>query len=164
MNEEYCIIYGSTDMHPGLFIVGVSKDQDLINGFREEHYHFAKYGEIVNDCDYDDYKFDYEISYKSGHYITPIMITAFCDYLTAIYNQMSAVLDVYERNIEYLKFNENDEEIVSDGLQLLHEHLEGIYPIELADVIDDSIYGSILNIELCLDNFMNNYEPKPYEW
>ena len=159
MNNEYCIIYGSTDNNPGMFVIAVSRDQELINGFREEHYHFAKYGEVVNDGRYEDYCVDYEISYKAGHYLTPMMITEFLDYMTSIYNQLTMILDVYERNIECLKFNKNDEDVVFDGFGTFHQHLESIAPIEYSDIVDD--YGQILNVEICLDNFMSIYEPKP---
>lgn len=156
---EYCIIYGGTDFNPGPFIIGVSNDQKMINGFREEHYHFCKGGKIVNDNRYYDLAADYEISYKGGHYMTPVMVTKFIDYLTAIYNQLSQVLDVYERNLEYLLFNENDQDIVDDGFGLLSEHLSDIIPIELSEIIEESIYGSVLNIEKCLDDFISIYEP-----
>ena len=158
MNNEYCVIYACTDNNP-MFIVAVSQDQNMINGFREEHYHFAKYGEIVNDGKYGDYYEDYEIMYKAGHYITNVMLTEFIDYLVAIYNQFSRITDVYDRNIEYLKFDENDNDIAYDGFGLLNDHLEGTHPVDYSDVIED--FGQIFNVELCLDNFMNQYEPKP---
>ena len=158
MNEEYCIIYASTDSNP-MFVVGVSKDQEMINGFREEHYHFAKYGEVVNDGRYGDFFPDYEIFYQAGHYMTSVMQTEFLDYLTAVYNQFSMLEDVIDRNIYYLNFTDNDESVIYDGFGLLQEHLEGIAPVDFSNVVDD--YGQILNIELCLENFMNIYEPKP---
>lgn len=159
--EEYCIIYGGTDSNPGPFIVGVSKDQEMINGFREEHYHFCKGGEVVKDGKYNDFAFDYEISCKCGHYMTPKMITEFVEYLTAIYNQLSQISDVYERHLGYLLFNDNDQDIVDDGFGLLSEILGDIIPIELSEIVEDSMYGSILKIEKCLDNFMSLYEPQP---
>ena len=47
MNNEYCVIYASTDSNP-MFIVAVSQDQNMISGFREEHYHFAKYRYLLH--------------------------------------------------------------------------------------------------------------------
>ena len=54
MEQEYCIIYGCNDNDPGPFVIGVTKDQDMINGFREEHYHFCRGGNVVIDSMYDN--------------------------------------------------------------------------------------------------------------
>lgn len=159
MNEEYCVIYGGSDENPGPFVIAVSKDQEMINGFREEHYHFCKNGEIINDGQYENFMYDYEISYKLGHYITPAMLTEFTSYLTSIYNRIYQISDTYERELCHLLFNEADQLIVDDGFGLLAEHLADMVPIELSDEVDDSLYGSVLNIEKCLDQFMSTYKP-----
>ena len=85
MEQEYVIIYGRTDSDPSPFIVAVSKDQNMINGFREEHYQFCAGGEVVVDGFYDNLADDYEIEYKGGHYMTPLMTTKFMEYLTSVY-------------------------------------------------------------------------------
>lgn len=159
--EEYCVIYGGTDTNPGPFIIGVSKDQEMINGFREEHYHFCKGGEIVSDSKYECFAADYEISYKCGHYMTPKMITEFIEYLTAVYNQLSQILDTYDRNLCYLLFDENDQNVIDDGFGLFEEILGDVIPIELSEIVEDSIYGSVLQIENCLNTFISTYEPTP---
>ena len=82
MEQEYCVIYGYNESEPGPFIIGVTKDQSMIDGFREEHYHFCKGGEVLVDSFYDNLAPDYEIQYISGHYMTPAMITEFMRYLT----------------------------------------------------------------------------------
>ena len=161
MKDKYCIIYGSTDEHPGLFIMGVSKTQDMINGFREEYYHICKHGEIVDDGQYETYSSDYEINCYLGHYMTPIMVTDFVDYLTGIYNMFTMVSDMYEHNIVGLKLTEKNEEIATEAMDFLTSHLMNMVPMELSDVVDDSIYGKILNIENCLEDFLSTYEPKP---
>ena len=75
--NEYCIIYGKNNSNPGPFIVAVSKDQNMINGFREEHYHFCAGGEVAVDVFYDNLADDYEIEYKGGHYMTPLMTNCY---------------------------------------------------------------------------------------
>ena len=168
MEQEYCIIYGSTDADPGPFILAVSKDQNLINGFREEHYQFCKAGEVVVDGFYDNLASDYEISYKSGHYMTPIMVTKFMEYLTSVYNQLFSIADVLERDLEHFIFTESEQEIIDDGFGLLMEHLQNMsytmnvatpYDFDASDIIEDSVYGATLNIPECLDRFMATFEP-----
>lgn len=168
MEQEYCIIYGSTDADPGPFILAVSKDQNLINGFREEHYQFCKAGEVVVDGFYDNLASDYEISYKSGHYMTPIMVTKFMEYLTSVYNQLFSIADVLERDLEHFIFTESEQEIIDDGFGLLMEHLQNMsytmnvatpYDFDVSDIIEDSVYGATLNIPECLDRFMATFEP-----
>lgn len=168
MEQEYCIIYGSTEADPGPFILAVSKDQNLINGFREEHYQFCKAGEVVVDGFYDNLASDYEISYKSGHYMTPIMVTKFMEYLTSVYNQLFSIADVLERDLEHFIFTESEQEIIDDGFGLLMEHLQNMsytmnvatpYDFDASDIIEDSVYGATLNIPECLDRFMATFEP-----
>ena len=76
MNNQYCLIYGSTDENPGLFIIGVSKNQNMINGFREEHYHFCVHGEVVRGYDYDKLAPDFEISSRTAARDSPVLITS----------------------------------------------------------------------------------------
>ena len=46
------------------------------------------------------------------------------------------------------------------GFGLLSEHLSSAqYPLEIADIVEDSIYGETLNVLYCLDQFMSVYEP-----
>ena len=167
MEQEYCVIYGFNDVDPGPFIIGVTKDQNMINGFREEHYHFCKGGEILVDSFYDNLSSDYEIQYLAGHYLTPIMITKFMEYLTAQYNQLFMLYDNIDRDIDNFIFNEVEQEIIDDGFGLLRDHLgELSYTINTlniygtADVIEDSVYGAILNIPLCLEQFLSTYKPE----
>jgi hypothetical protein len=167
MEQEYCIIYGYNDVDPGPFIIGVTKDQEMINGFREEHYHFCKGGEVAIDGFYNNLSQDYEIQYTAGHYLTPVMITKFMEYLTAEYNQLFMYYDIIERDIDNLIFNEYDMEVVEEGISTLRDHLgELMYTVNTlniygeADIIEDSVYGSILNIPLCLDRFLATYQPE----
>ena len=167
MEQEYCIIYGCNNVDPGPFIIGVTKDQNMINGFREEHYHFCKGGEIMVDSFYDNLASDYEIQYLAGHYLTPMMITKFMEYLTAQYNQLFMYFDNIERDLDNLRFSEYEYEILDDGFGLLREHLgELMYTVNTlniygeADVIEDSVYGAILNIPLCLERFLASYQPE----
>ena len=154
MEQEYCIIYGYNDNDPGPFVVGVTKDQNMINGFREEHYQFCKGGDIVVDSFYDNLSSDYEITYSAGHH------------LTAEYNQISMLVDNLSRDIEYLKFNETEQDILSDGIGFLHEilydvsygvHMDNTYGSN--DQIMDSIYANILDVPKCLDKFLSTYQP-----
>lgn len=158
--DEYCIIYGGTDSNPGPFIIAVSKDQNLINGFREEHYHFCRGGEVVCDNNYNDLASDFEIEYKGGHYMTPVMTTKFIEYLTNIYNQLHLLADVFDRETPNLRFTDEEHEMVEEGLYFLFDHLTNMVPYEIADVVEESVYGSILNIEKCLDDFISVYEPE----
>lgn len=169
MEQEYCIIYGSTNSNPSPFIVAVSKDQNLINGFREEHYQFCSGGEVVVDSFYDNLADDYEISYKSGHYMTPVMVTKFIEYLTSVYNQLFSIADTIERDLEHFIFTETEQEIIDDGFGLLMEHLQNIsytmnihqqYDFDESNIIEDSVYGAALNIPECLDRFMCTFEPE----
>ena len=166
MEQEYCIIYGYNDNDPGPFVIGVTKDQNMINGFREEHYQFCKGGEVVVDTFYDNLSSDYEITYSAGHYLTPKMITDFMQFLTAEYNQISMLVDNLSRDIEYLKFNETEQDILSDGIGFLHEilydvsygvHMDNRYGTN--DQIMDSIYANILDVPKCLDKFLSTYQP-----
>ena len=168
--EEYMIIYGRTDSDPGPFIIAVSKDQNMINGFREEHYHFCADGEVVVDGFYNNLASDYEIEYKSGHYMTPAMTTKFMEYLTSVYNQLFSIADVIERDIDHLIFTEVEQEMVEDGFGLLMEHLQNMsytmniatpYDFNASDIIEDSVYGATLNIPECLNRFMATFEPEP---
>lgn len=170
MEQEYCIIYGRTDADPGPFIIAVSKDQNMINGFREEHYHFCAGGEVVVDGFYDNLASEYEIEYKSGHYMTPIMSTKFIEYLTSVYNQLFSIADTIERDIEHFIFTETEQNIIDEGFGLLMEHLQNMsytmnvatpYDFDASDVIEDSVYGATLNIPECLDRFMATFEPEP---
>lgn len=166
MNQQYCVIYGYNDNDPGPFIIGVTKNQDMINGFREEHYHFCRGGEILTDNLYDQLSSDYEIMYTSGHYLTPKILTEFMEYLTAEFNQLTMLVDAINRDVEYLIFNETEQDIISDGLDFLHETLyEASYGLHMdekygtSDPINDSIYASVLNIPECLDRFLSTYQP-----
>lgn len=166
MNQQYCVIYGYNDNDPGPFIIGVTKNQDMINGFREEHYHFCRGGEILTDNLYDQLSSDYEIMYTSGHYLTPKILTEFMEYLTAEFNQLTMLVDTINRDVEYLIFNETEQDIISDGLDFLHETLyEASYGLHMdekygtSDPINDSIYASVLNIPECLDRFLSTYQP-----
>jgi hypothetical protein len=167
MEQEYCIIYGYNDVDPGPFIIGVTKDQNMIDGFRQEHYHFCRGGEVTIDGFYDNLAPDYEIQYTGGHYLTPVMITEFIEYLTAEYNQLFMLFDNIERDVDNLIFNEAEQAVVEEGIDLLREHLNNLmYTMNTegrygeANIIEDSVYGSILNIPLCLDNFLSTYQPK----
>lgn len=169
MEQEYCVIYGGTDSNPGPFIIAVSKDQNMINGFREEHYHFCKGGEILVDKFYNNLVDDFEIRYISGHYVTPVMMTKFMEYLTSVFNQVCMLLDTIDTNIDDLKFDEEELYIISEGFDLLREQTYGIaYTMNVSDpycsdnLLEDSIYASILNVEECLERFMSIYEPEDY--
>ena len=166
MEQQYCVIYGFNDNDPGPFIIGVTKDQNMINGFREEHYHFCKGGEILTDSFYDNLSSDYEIRYVDGHYITPVMMTDFMNYLTSEYNQLSMLVDTLTRDSEYLKFSDDEQDIISDGLGFLQEilyevsygvHIDNKYGSD--DILQDSIYASLLNIPECLNRFLAAYQP-----
>lgn len=168
--DEYIIIYGRTDSDPSPFIIAVSKDQNMINGFREEHYHFCADGEVVVDGFYNNLASDYEIEYKSGHYMTPVMTTKFMEYLTSVYNQLFSIADNIERDIDHLIFTEVEQEMIDDGFGLLMEHLQNMsytmnvatpYDFDASDIIEDSVYGATLNIPECLDRFMARFEPEP---
>ena len=165
MEKEYCVIYGGTDKYPDPFIIAVSDNQEMINGFREEHYHFCVHGEVVRGYDYDKLAPDFEISYNSGHYVTPIMITEFINYLNAIFNQTCMILDNIERDVEQLIFDDYESNIMDEGLDLLRDHLTGMsYTMNIEvpysmNVIDETVYGNVLNVPKCLDDFMNTYEP-----
>lgn len=169
MEQEYCIIYGHSDVDPGPFILAVTKDQSMIDGFREEHYHLCKGGEIAVDGFYDNLSSDYEIQYTGGHYLTPVMITDFINYLTAEYNQLYMLFDNIERDLDNLVFNDDvQRDVVIDGIDILRDHLSNLmYTMNTdgrygeADMIEDSVYGSILNIPLCLDRFLSTYQPTP---
>lgn len=167
MEQEYCVIYGGTDTNPGPFIIAVSKDQNMINGFREEHYHFCKGGEILIDQFYDNLASDFEIRYISGHYLTPVMLTKFMEYLTSVFNTVCMLVDNIDGCIDDLKFDEDEISILSEGMDLLREQTYGLsYTMNVPDHygsndgIDDTIYATILNVELCLDRFMEIYEPE----
>ena len=165
--KEYCVIYGCNDNDPGPFIVGVTTNQAMINGFREEHYHFCRGGEVLVDSFYDNISADYEIQYTMGHYMTPIMISEFTDYLISVYNMIFKCVDNIENDIDNLKFTEDEREIVDDGFGLVKEHLENLvynmninYTYGSEDALADSIYAELLNIPLCLERFLSTYQPK----
>lgn len=167
MEQQYCVIYGCNDNDPGPFIIAVTKDQNMINGFREEHYHFCKGGEILTDGFYDNLTSDYEIQYIAGHYMTPKMITDFMSYLTSEYNQITMYADNLERDLEYILFD-NDEEyaIVEEGIGFLRDHLfEVTASFHMSDrygsddQILNSLYANVMNIPLCLEKFLSTYQP-----
>lgn len=167
MEQEYCVIYGYNESEPGPFIIAVTKDQSMINGFREEHYHFCKGGEVLVDCFYDNLAPDYEIQYISGHYMTPVMITDFMRYLTAQCNQICMVLDILERDTEYLRFSDDEQDIVEEGFSFLRDHVQDMaYRMNMGNTygssndIEDSVYASILNVPECLDRFLASYRPE----
>lgn len=160
MVDQYCIIYGGSEYNPGPFVLAVSKDQNMINGFREEHYHICRGGEICEDSRYNTFSSDYEIEYYMGHYMTQKMVTEFCQYCTSIYNIVYAITDTLERELCYLKFDESDQDIIDDGFGLLNEQMINTAPIELCDLVEQGhVYGSVLDIEACLDKFLSTYEP-----
>jgi hypothetical protein len=142
----------------------------MINGFREEHYHFCAGGEVAVDVFYDNLADDYEIEYKGGHYMTPLMTTKFMEYLTSVYNQLFSIADTIERDIEHFIFTESEQNIIDEGFGLLMEHLQNMsytmnvaapYDFDVSDVIEDSVYGATLNIPECLDRFISSFEPEP---
>lgn len=153
---EYCVIYGSSDDRPEPFIFGVTNNQQLINGFREEHYHICVGAEIRNDNGYDNY-IDYEIMEYLGHFITNKMLTDFCDYCTSIFNRIYGITDTIEMDVSYLKFDENEEEIVDDGFGLLFEIMCSAAPLELHEMKNNSIYDDVLDIHKCLEEFLSTY-------
>lgn len=159
--EEYCIIYGRTDNNPGPFILAVSNDQDMINGFREEHYHLCRGGEIVNDNRFDMFSGDYMVEEYMGHFMTQRMITDFCQYCTSVFNSLFAITDTLERDLDYLKFNEEEQNVVDDGFGLLCEILSNVAPIETRDLMEQGhIYADVLCIDKCLERFLATYQPE----
>lgn len=160
--NEYCIIYGTSDVDPGPFVLAVSKDQSMINGFREEHYHICRNGEICEDNRYETFSSDYEIQLYMGHFMTQKMITDFCQHCTSIYNCLWSISDTIERELEYFKFDDYEHDILNDGFGLLAEQLSDITPLELSNLSeqDGHVYGSVLNIESCLEKFLATYSPK----
>lgn len=161
MKEEYCVVYGSTDENPSPFVIGVSKDQSMINGFREEHWHLCKGGEILSDGNYESFSSDYEIQVYMGKYMTPIMITLFNEYVTHIFNRMWGLVDNLDNMREVLVFDESDDIDVNDGLGFLQEILSEIVPIEMFNG-EGSVYGNVLDIDKCLDKFLSGFTPEPY--
>jgi hypothetical protein len=93
------------------------------------------------------------------------MITEFINYLNAIFNQACMVLDNIERDVEHLIFDEYENDIMNEGLDLLRDHLTGMsYTMNIEipysmNVIDETVYGNTLNVPKCLDDFINTYEP-----
>lgn len=157
--EEYCIIYGHSDNNPGPFVIAVSDNQEFINGFREEHYHLCKGGEIVKDNRRDVFS-DYEIQLHCGHYMTPKMVTDFCEYTTHLYNQLMGITDMIERDMNYFKFDDNDQEIIDEGFALLLEIVSDSAPVEYGCELDDIIDGcSVFDLPECLDVFLASYQP-----
>ena len=164
--KEYCVIYGYNDNDPGPFIVAVTTNQDMINGFREEHYHFCIGGEVLVDSFYDNISSDYEILRFMGHYVTPIMMTDFTNYLVSVYNGIYKCIDSLENDIDNINFTDDEREIVDMGFGLVKEHLENlVYNMNIAgdysdDDLIDSIYAELLNIPECLNRFLATYQPK----
>lgn len=159
--EEYCIIYGHTDSNPGPFILAVSKDQEMINGFREEHYHLCRGGEIIKDTRYDVFAGDYMVEEYMGHFMTQRMITDFCQYCTSVFNSIYAITDTLERDLSYLKFGPDEQHVVDDGFGLLCEILSAVAPIETKDMMEQGhIYADILYIDKCLERFLSTYQPE----
>jgi hypothetical protein len=75
--------------------------------------------------------------------------------------------DNIERDLDNLRFSEVEYEILDDGFGLLREHLgELMYTVNTlniygeADIIEDSVYGAILNIPLCLEKFLSTFQPE----
>lgn len=164
--KEYCVIYGYNDNDPGPFIVAVTTNQDMINGFREEHYHFCIGGEVLVDSFYDNISSDYEILRFMGHYVTPIMMTDFTNYLVSVYNGIYKCIDSLENDIDNINFTDDEREIVDMGFGLVKEHLENlVYNMNIVgdysdDDLVDSIYAELLNIPECLNRFLATYQPK----
>jgi len=164
--KEYCVIYGCNDNDPGPFIVAVTTNQDMINGFREEHYHFCIGGEVLVDSFYDNISSDYEILRFMGHYVTPIMMTDFTNYLVSVYNGIYKCIDSLENDIDNINFTDDEREIVDMGFGLVKEHLENlVYNMNIVgdysdDDLVDSIYAELLNIPECLNRFLATYQPK----
>ena len=164
--KEYCVIYGYNDNDPGPFIAAVTTNQDMINGFREEHYHFCIGGEVLVDSFYDNISSDYEILRFMGHYVTPIMMTDFTNYLVSVYNGIYKCIDSLENDIDNINFTDDEREIVDMGFGLVKEHLENlVYNMNIAgdysdDDLIDSIYAELLNIPECLNRFLATYQPK----
>lgn len=161
MKEEYCVIYGATDENPAPFVIAVSKDQSMINGFREEYWHLCKGGEILSDGGYDTFSSDYEIQLYMGRYMTPMMITKFNEYVTSIFNRMWSLVDNLDNMRDNLKFTESDDVDVNDGLGFLQEILSEIVPIEMFNG-EGSVYGNVLDIDKCLERFISIFIPEPY--
>lgn len=159
MEKEYCIIYGHSDKDPGPFVLAVSDNQEMINGFREEHYHLCKGGEIVKDNMYDNYK-DYHIENQCGHYMTPMMITGFCEYCRSLFNKLVEITDMIERDLSYFRFDDSDQDKIDDGFTLLLEILTDSAPVEYECELDDILNGcSVFDLPECLDNFLAIYQP-----
>ena len=139
----------------------------MINGFREEHYHICRGGEVLIDSFYKNLSADYEIQYIAGHYLTPVMITAFVDYLTTQYNTIFKCLEHIESDIDNLKFSDDERDVLDDGFGFLREHLQDIvytmnisYGYGSSDEITDSVYAGLLKIPLCLERFLATYQPQ----
>ena len=99
--------------------------------------------------------------------MTPAMITDFMRYLTAQCNQICMLLDTLERDAEYLRFNEVEQDIVEEGFSFLREHVQDMaYTMNMpneygsSNDIEDSVYASILNVPLCLERFLAMYRPE----
>lgn len=155
--EEYCIIYGKSDNNPGPFVFAVSKDQLMINNFREEHYHLCAGGEVLNDNQYENYCYDYEIIYHLGHYMTQQMVTDFRQYCTSIFNRVFAITDSLHE-LDYLIFSDVEQEIVDEGFGLFSETLYDLVPVENISPEDD-MYASILDLDICVERFLSQYQP-----
>ena len=76
------------------------------------------------------------------------------------------LVDTLSRDVDYLNFNETEQDILTDGLVFLHEILyEASYSFHRDnnygsnDEILDSVYASVLDVPACLERFLSTYQP-----
>lgn len=162
MIQEYCIIYTANRYNPSPQVFAVSDNQEYINGFREQFPYKCISGEIVTDSNFENYA-DYKIYEFGGFYLTPLITSAFCDYCRTIYNRLTMISDMIGRDLGYLKFNENDQDVIDHGFGMFEEILYDSAPIEFASDFDEIVNGcSIIDIPQCLIDFIETYEPIPF--
>lgn len=162
MIQEYCIIYTVTRYNPAPQVFAVSDNQEYINGFREQFGNKCSNGEIVCDCNYNKFA-DHQIYEFAGFYLTPMITTAFCDYCKTIFTRLTMISDMIGRDLEYLKFNENDQSVIDQGFGIFEEIIYDSAPVEYASDFDEIVNGcSLLDIAQCMIDFIEEYDPIPF--
>ena len=158
---EYIKIYGSSKYRSEPFILGVSDDQYLINGFKEEWYYIIHDYEIVHDNNFSTYS-DYYILEFEGRFLTDKMLTSFYSYYSSKYDEIVNLVNVIEADLDIFKFNDEENDVLMNGFYPLLDLFSRIAPTELEDMRIDGCVRiksmEMFNVEKLIDTFLEQYE------
>lgn len=156
---EYIKIYGSSRYRSEPFILAVSDNQYLIDGFKQEWSDIIHDYKIVLDDNYDKYS-DYYILEFENRFITDKMLTDFYTYYMSEYDTIAIIMDVIQADLDIFIFDDEENDILMDGLDPLLNIFSQTAPTDLEEMRSEGrvLNHDIFNVSKLLEKFIMEYE------